>query len=63
VLLGLPLAWLVGRGLDHLLVGVAPGDPAAAVLAGTLLLAGTALALAPAAREAATTDPAETLRD
>jgi ABC-type lipoprotein release transport system permease subunit len=62
ILVGIPVAWLVGRGLGRFLVGVQPLDPMTLVGAGALLLAGTAAALLPAAREAARTDPAKTLR-
>lgn len=62
LLAGLPLTWLVGRGLAGFLVGVEPLDPVTLLAVAALLAAGTVAALAPAAREAARTDPAKTLR-
>lgn len=60
---GLPLVLVLSRGLRRFLVGVAPGDPVTLALASLALLAGTLLALLPAARDAARTDPARTLRE
>ncbi|HVS13213.1 MAG TPA: ADOP family duplicated permease [Thermoanaerobaculia bacterium] len=62
LLLGLPAALLVGRGLAGLLYGVGPIDVPSLVLCPLLLLVVAAVATAWPARRAAAADPVTTLR-
>jgi predicted permease len=62
LLLGLPAAVLVGRGLAGLLYGVGPIDVPSLVLCPVLLVAVAAVATAWPARRAAAADPVTTLR-
>jgi len=62
LLLGLPAALLVGRGLAGLLYGVGPIDVPSLVLCPLLLLLVAAVATVWPARRAAAADPVNTLR-
>jgi ABC-type antimicrobial peptide transport system permease subunit len=63
LLLGLPAGYALARAASSVLFGVASGDPATYVLAGTALVTAAALASVLPARRAGRLDPAAILRE
>jgi ABC-type antimicrobial peptide transport system permease subunit len=62
IALGAPIAYAIGRATQGLLFGVTPADPASYLLGAALLTLTASLSAWVPSRRAASTDPAETLR-